>query len=148
MLTNTALADAVIERLDGDPQIPHSAEIAVSAEGAIVTLRGTVETFSQRLAAVQDGNEIDDVDEVDDQLEVNPPGDDRRSDDEIRGAALQALIWDTEVPSDLINVKVDDGRITLTGDVSYEFQSDAAFDDVASLYGVVGVTNEITVAEP
>ena len=148
MLTNTALADAVIERLDGDPQIPDSIEIAVSAEGAIVTLRGTVETFSQRLAAVQDGNEIDDVDEVDDQLDVNPPGDDRRSDDEIRGAALQALIWDTEVPSDLINVKVDDGRITLTGDVSYEFQSDAAFDDVASLYGVVGVTNEITVAEP
>ena len=73
MLTNTALADAVMERLDGDPQIPDSIEIAVSAEGAIVTLRGTVETFSQRLAAVQDGNEIDDVDEVDDQLEVNPP---------------------------------------------------------------------------
>jgi osmotically-inducible protein OsmY len=42
-------------------------------------------------------------------------------------------------------VKVQDGWITLKGDVSYQFQSDAAYDDVAVLYGVYGVTNEIKV---
>ena len=59
-----------------------------------------------------------------------------------------AVIWDTEVPSDSIDVKVDDGWITLKGDVGYQFQSNAAYDDVASLYGVYGVTNEIKVNEP
>ena len=72
-------------------------------------------------------------------------GADRREDDEIRGAALQNLIWDVDVPSDLIEVKVNDGWVTLKGDVSYQFQSDAAYDDVAGLYGVLGVTNEIAV---
>jgi osmotically-inducible protein OsmY len=84
--------------------------------------------------------------DVDNQLKVSLAGDHRRDDDEIRGAALQSLIWHVEVPSDFVDVKVDDGWVTLKGDVSYQFESDAAYDDVASLYGVVGVTNEIIVS--
>jgi osmotically-inducible protein OsmY len=142
---NTPLESAVLESLDLDPRIPSSTEIAVSADGGAVTLRGTVERFSQRRAAVQDANKIDGVYEVDDRLKVNLPGADRREDDELRGVALQALIWDTEVPSDAVDVKVRDGWLTLTGDVNFQFQSDAAYDDVASLYGVYGITNEIKV---
>jgi osmotically-inducible protein OsmY len=33
------------------------------------------------------------------------------------------------------------------GDVAFQFQSDIAFDDVASLHGVTGVTNRIKVVE-
>ena len=145
MLTNTPLEDAVIENMDHDPRLPDSAEIAVSVADGVVTLRGTVETFSQRRAAADDAKQIEGVYEVDDQLKVNLLGADRREDDEIRGVALQALIWDTEVPSDALDVHVEDGWITLKGDVSFQFQSDAAYDDVAALYGVYGVTNEIKV---
>jgi osmotically-inducible protein OsmY len=145
VLTNPTLDDAVIENLDRDPRIPDASEIAVSVEDGTVILRGTVERFSQRRAAVQDAKRVDGVYEVDDQLNVNLIGADRRDDDEIRGVALQALIWDTDVPSDLVDVKVEDGWITLKGDVRYQFESDAAYGDVASLYGVYGVTNEITV---
>jgi osmotically-inducible protein OsmY len=38
--------------------------------------------------------------------------------------------------------------VTLKGDVVFQFQSDAAFERVASLHGVTGVTNEIRVDEP
>ena len=148
MLTDTSVSDAVIARLDLDPRIPESLEIAVSADDGFVTLRGTVESFSQRRAAGQDAKNADGVDDIDNQLKVSLTGSDRRDDDEIRGAALQNLIWDVDVPSDLVDVKVDDGWVTLKGDVSYQFQSDAAYDDVASLYGVVGVTNEIVVTNP
>ena len=51
-------------------------------------------------------------------------------------------------PSESIDVKISDGWATLKGDVSYQFESDAAFDDVACLYGVVGITNEIKVVTP
>ena len=132
-----------MDSLDLDPRIPSPVEIAVSADGGAVTLRGTVERFSQRRAAVSDARKIDGVYDVDDQLKVGLAGADRREDDEIRGVALQALIWDTDVPSDTVDVKVEDGWITLKGDVSFQFESDAAYDDVASLYGVYGVTNEI-----
>src|SRR5205807_2910688 len=128
-----------------DPRIPDPIEIAVSADAGVVVLRGTVERFSQRRAAVQDVKKIDGVYDVDDQLKVSLAGADRREDDEIRGVALQALIWDTEVPSDSIDVKVQEGWITLKGDVTYQFESDAAYEDVATLYGVYGVTNKLTV---
>jgi osmotically-inducible protein OsmY len=38
--------------------------------------------------------------------------------------------------------------VTLKGDVDFQFQSDAAYDDVANLFGVIGITNEIKVIIP
>jgi osmotically-inducible protein OsmY len=145
MLTDNSLEDAVLNGLDHDPRIPDSNEIAVSADDGMVALRGSVESFGQRRAAAEDARKVDGVYEVDNQLKVSLIDADRREDDEIRGVALQALIWDTEVPSDSVDVKVQDGWITLKGDVTYQFQSDAAYDDVATLYGVYGVTSEIKV---
>jgi len=148
MLTNTALGDQVLASIALDPRIPDPIEIAVSANGETITLRGTVESFRQRRAAVEDARDVDGAFAVDDQLKVSLLGSDRREDDEIRGNALQFLTWDVEVPSDSIDVKVQEGWVTLKGDVSYEFESDAAYDDVASMYGVYGVTNEIRVTNP
>jgi osmotically-inducible protein OsmY len=148
MFKNSQLENDVIARLDDDPRIADSAEIAVAGDGGIVTLRGTVGRFSQRRAAERDARAVDGVYEVINHLKVNLLGVDRREDDEIRGAALQNLIWDAELPSDSIDVKVQDGWVTLKGDVSFQFQSDAAYDDVSKLYGVAGVTNEIKVMTP
>ena len=148
MLTNTTIEDEVRDALQLDPRIPDDAEIALSADDATVTLRGTVGSFSQRRAAVNDARQVDGVDEVDDELQVRLLNEDRREDADIRGAALQFLMWDIEVPSESIDVKISEGWATLKGDVSYQFESDAAFDDVARLYGVVGITNEIKVITP
>ena len=148
MLTDNSLAETVINSLALDPRIPDANNIAVSADDGMVVLRGSVESFAQRRAAGEDARKVEGVYDVDDQLKVDLLDRDRREDDEIRGVALQALIWDTEVPSDEVDVKVQDGWITLKGDVTYQFQSDAAYDDVATLYGVYGVTNEIKVDEP
>jgi osmotically-inducible protein OsmY len=148
MLTETPLADAVLAGLDLDPRIPDSLEIAVDADGGTITLRGTVESFRQRRAAADDAYMVEGVYDVDNQLKVSLAGADRRDDDEIRGIALQSLIWDVEVPADAVNVKVDDGWVTLTGNVSYQFESNAAYEDVAGLFGIYGVTNEIRVTNP
>lgn len=147
MLNIAALADAVIDRLAQDPRIPAAEEIDVSADHGIVVLRGSVESLGQWRAAGEDALEVDGVDDVDNQLRVELLDADRRDDDDIRRVALQALIWDTEVPSDCVDIKVRDAWITLTGDVAHQFQSDAAYDDVATLYGVCGVTNEIKVKD-
>jgi osmotically-inducible protein OsmY len=148
MLISNALEDQVIASLTFDPRIPDPIEIAVAADGDTVTLRGTVESFRQRRAAAEDARQVTGVYDVDNQLKVSLLGPDRREDDEIRGTALQFLTWDVEVPSDSIDVDVSDGWVTLKGDVSYQFQSNAAYDDVASMYGVYGITNEIRVTNP
>ena len=144
-----SVIDDVRAVLAGDPRLPAAGEIAVDVDafGTSVTLRGTVGSFAQKRAAVTDARRVNGVADVYDELSVRLLNDDRREDAEIRGAALQRLIWDSLIPGDALDVRVDDGWLTLKGDVEFQFQSDLAFDDVAGLYGVVGVTNEIKVIE-
>jgi osmotically-inducible protein OsmY len=143
VLTNSPLQEAVIARLEHDPRIPEPLTIAVSAQGNVVTLRGSVETFRQRHAAIADAREVAGVREIDDQLRVELGPMDHREDDEIRAAALQKLIRDPVVPAESVEVKVRDGWVTLTGYVEYEPQRNAAYDAVATLDGVTGISNEI-----
>jgi osmotically-inducible protein OsmY len=144
---NPKIQDDVRRAIADDPRIPSSEEIAVEAEDGAVTLRGTVGSFAQRRAAVADARRTPRVFDVWDELEVRVLGDDRRKDAEIRGAALQRLVSDVELPSESLNVRVKDGWVTLKGDVDFQFQSDAAFEHMATLYGVTGVTNEIKVVQ-
>jgi len=145
---NAGIEDAVRDSLVLDPRLPDPEQVAVSADGDTVTLRGTVGSFSQRRAATDDAYDIDGVDYVEDELKVRLLTESRREDADIRGMALQILMWDSQVPADLVDLKVDDGWVTLTGDVSYQFESDAAFEDVADMLGVVGVTNNIRITTP
>jgi osmotically-inducible protein OsmY len=145
---NTTIEDAVREALVLDPRIDGPEQVAVAVEAGTAILRGTVGGFSQRRAAVADARSVEGVYDVDDQLEVRLLDEARREDAEIRGIALQILMWDAEVPADRIDVKVDDGWVTLNGEVAFQFESDAAFDDVALLLGVIGITNEIRVVTP
>ena len=147
-MTNATIEEDVQSALVLDPRIPDTQEIALSASDGEVTLRGTVGSFGQRRAAVQDARKVDGVYDVNDELQVRLLSDDRREDADIRGAALQILMWDVDVPAESLDVSVEDGWVTLKGDVSYQFESDAAFDDVASMYGVIGVTNKIAVTTP
>jgi osmotically-inducible protein OsmY len=138
----------VLEALHADPRLPHPEEVAVGVDEDVVTLRGTVGSFNQRRAAVRDARSVDGVDYVYDDLSVRLLDAAQRSDAELRGMALQAIAWDTDAPAELIDVKVTDGWVTLRGTVSWQFESDAAFEDVANLFGVIGITNEMKVVTP
>jgi osmotically-inducible protein OsmY len=146
--TTTQIEADVRAEIVLDPRIADADEIAIWTSDGTVTLRGTVGSFAQRRAAVADARKIQGVYDVYDELEVRLLNDNRRDDAEIRGIALQMLMWDVEIPAELLDVHVTDGWVTLKGDVDFQYQSDDAFDDVASLMGVVGVTNEIRVTTP
>jgi osmotically-inducible protein OsmY len=143
---NVQLEDDVRSAIARDSRILDPIDVAVSGDGGIVILRGNVGSLRQRRAAVEDAKGIAGVYEVIDELAVRLRDD--VWDDEIRGAAIQSLIWDADVPADRIDVKVSAGWVTLTGKADYQFQSDAAFDDVAIIKGVGGITNKIEVVSP
>ena len=148
MSTDVSIETAVMEALRADRRIPDPEEVAVAVDEDAVTLRGTVGTFSQRRAAVRDARKVDGVRYVYDDLLVRLMDGAQRSDAELRGTALQAIAWDTKAPAELIDVMVKDGWVTLRGTVSWQFQSDAAYEDVANLFGVIGITNDIRVVNP
>ena len=145
MLTSTSIEDDIRSALVLDARIPDPSDIAVSVENGLATLRGTVGSFAQRRAAAHDARNVDGVYEVEDELQVRLLDEARREDADIRGVALQALMWDVEVPAESVDVQVENGWITLKGSVENQYETDAAYDDVASLYGVYGITNEIKV---
>jgi osmotically-inducible protein OsmY len=145
--TYERVREGVRAELATDPRLPYPDEIAVDFDGFGVFLRGTVGSFAQRRAASADARRTAGVEDVFNELDVRLLDTDRRRDAEIRGAALQRLVWDVELADLYLDVSVNDGWVTLKGEADHQYQSDAAFDHVATLRGVTGVTNKIRVVE-
>jgi osmotically-inducible protein OsmY len=143
MSENRNITDEIRSTLERDERLPHATEVAVSERQGTVTLRGSVGTFLQRRAAVRIARSVYGVVAVDDELWVDPR--DRWRDNEIRGAALQALTSNEQVPAERIDVAVDEGWLTLKGEVKHQYETDAAFEAVSRLPGVGGIINEIKV---
>ena len=143
MSNNTVTVNEIRAALARDPRIPHPAEIAVSEREGIVTLRGDVDGLKQRRAAVLISKSVPGVRGVEDELRSDPR--DRFQDGEIRGAALQALKSNDEVPAERVEVTVADGWLSLKGEVQHQHESDAAFRAVSEVPGVGGITNRIVV---
>ena len=147
MFTNRRVIDAVRAALERDSRIKYPELIAVSVdEIGTVVLRGAVASFPERLAAAHDARRVEGVfDVIIDDLKVHPPVDPRRRDDEIRVAALERLISDSRIRSTHIHVKVSHGHLTLTGYAREDSERAAAREDVASLPGVIELTDRIEI---
>jgi osmotically-inducible protein OsmY len=130
----------VVAELRWTPSI-RDEEIAVAVKDGVVTLAGTVDRYAQKLAAEKAAERVSGVRAVAEALEVKPVGALARSDTELAHAAADALRWNVEVPLDRVKAKVEDGWITLHGDVEWRFQRDAAERAVRYLIGARGVIN-------
>lgn len=80
-----------------------------------------------------------------DKLKVSLREPDGRPDDGLRDGAPERLSWDAQIPAGEIDVEVSHGRLTLTGEVDHEFESEGAHRDVSQLTGIAVLTNEIGV---
>jgi hypothetical protein len=70
-----------------------------------------------------------------------------RSDERIKLAVMTALHWDLAVPRDRVEVSVDGGWVTLTGQVKRDYERSRAEADAQTIPGVAGVTNRLLCAE-
>jgi osmotically-inducible protein OsmY len=143
--TDTELVADVIDELVFDPRIDTVDTIAVGADDGAVTLRGTVGSFYEKRSATKAAKRVSGVSTVHNELDVRLMTDARRDDADIRAAALQALMLDSLVPAGSIGVKVDDGVLTMTGSVAWQYQREAAEEDVLPLIGLVDIDDQITV---
>ncbi len=138
------LQTSVIAELGREPSVI-AAHIGVTANNGIVTLSGHVETLTQKHAAETAASRVRGVKAVADELEVRVPTDAKRTDEDIAAAALERLDWNASVPKDAIKVAVSNGEVTLSGQVEWFFQKDAAEQDIRKLAGIAGVTNQIVI---
>jgi osmotically-inducible protein OsmY len=82
---------------------------------------------------------------VAEEIKVELPFERIRGDDDIAAAAIERLAWDTSVPPDAITVKVEQGWLTLSGQVRWYYQKQAAEQAIARLHGVCGISNQLLV---
>lgn len=138
------LRQDVSDELAWDPSI-HASNIGVTASEGVVTLTGTVASFAEKRAAEKAALRVSGVKGVAEEIEVRLPGSSKRNDVDIAKAALDAIKWHVYLPENALKVKVEDGMITLSGEVEWQFQKDRALQVVRHLTGVRSVVNLISV---
>lgn len=141
-MTDRDLQQHVQTALDWEPSID-AANIGVSVDDGVITLRGDVRSYSEKATAERVTLGVYGVKAVANDVTVRLGDGQKRTDTDIAQAAVFALRWNTMVPDEKITVTVTDGWVTLTGRVDWEYQRAAAANTVRDLAGVRGVTNTI-----
>jgi osmotically-inducible protein OsmY len=144
MKTDAELQQDVMNELKWESTIK-AAEIGVTVKDGVVTLSGYVDSYVKKLVAERAAARVFGVRAVAEEIQVRLPGSLKRSDEDIAGAVANVLEWNVLVPNDRVKVQVQDGLVTLSGEVDWGYQKFAAEEAVRSLMGVVWFSNQITV---
>jgi osmotically-inducible protein OsmY len=144
MKTDTELKADVIAELAWDSAI-NPTGIGVMVKHGVVTLTGHLETFAEKHAVERAVHRVAGVRGIALELDVKLSTAHKRSDSEIAQAAASALLWNSNVPDGRVQVEVENGWVTLTGELDWNYQVASAEQCVSSLLGVSGLTNKITI---
>jgi len=146
MSSDTEIQREVTAAIKAEPNLRND-DVAVGVRDGVVTLAGFVDSYADKYRAERVAGQVRGLRAVVNDLEVKLPSSSRRPDPEIARAAVDALRWNILVPDEKIQVLVENGWITLKGEVQWYYQRDEAEKAVRNLTGAYGVTNLITVAE-
>lgn len=147
MSDDKQLKQAVLDELKWEPSV-NAAHIGVTTKDGVVTLMGSVESYAEKDAAETAVQRVKGVKAVAEEIEVKLTFNVRHGDPEIAAAAVNRLTWDVLVPKDAVKISVSKGWVTLTGQVHWHYQHDAAAKAVRTLWGVTGVSNQISIKPP
>jgi osmotically-inducible protein OsmY len=109
---NVELKQDIEAALLSDP-VTESYEIEVSVDDGEVTLSGTVHSWQEKQVAGNDAKGVTGVMAVDNLIDVEYVK--HRSDNEIQLDVQRTVEWDALVDDALIDVRVSDGTVTLSG---------------------------------
>jgi VCBS repeat-containing protein len=124
----------------------HAAEIGVIVKDGVVTLTGTVDNYIKKTEAETAAKNVAGVKAVVEKIEVKYDSFwNGKSDHDIANEVINALQWNWNVPNDTIKVKVENGWVTLDGDLAWNYQRESAKNTVKNLEGVKGITNNIKI---
>ena len=147
MKSDAEIGDDVINELYWDPQVTEPEAIGVAVRDGAVTLTGHVPSFAEKLAAARAAERVYGLKAVANDLKVQfsrAP----RGDSDIARAIAHVLEWNVQVPEGKVHAQVQNGWVTLDGEVGHDYQRREVERMVRQVRGVIGVTDTITVKPP
>lgn len=142
MKTDSQLQQDVGQELNWEPSID-AAQIGVGVKNGVVTLSGQVDSYAAKWSAERAAQRVSGVNALAIDLKVRLSGLSVRSDGDIARSVENVLEWTSTLPAGAVKVKVEGGWVTLSGQVDWQFQKQAATDAVRHLMGVTGLNNQI-----
>lgn len=122
-----------------------SEHIAVSVRDGIISLSGYVVSYYDKWKTERVIARVRGVKALANDIEVKLPTSSVRPDPEIARAIIDGFRWNLLVPHDDLVIKVDNGWVTIDGQVNWYYQKEEAERAVRRVTGVRGVTNLCTV---
>jgi osmotically-inducible protein OsmY len=125
----------VLAALMQDPATD-SYQIAVSVQGAVARLTGTVGSWAEQQLASRIAKGVKGLKDVRNDVTINYGA--KRTDAEIAGDITHRLQWDIWLNGDVVHLAVTKGKVVLTGSAGSAVAKSRAFDD-AWVNGVMSV---------
>ena len=145
MKNNADLQKDVQDAIKWEPLL-NAAEIGVTVKDGVVTLTGVVDSYVKKSEAEDAAKNVAGVNAVVEKIQVKfDTTFGKKDDNEIASEVLNAFKWNWRVPNEKIKVKVEQGWITLEGELKWNYEKEAASNAVKNLLGVIGVTNNIRI---
>jgi osmotically-inducible protein OsmY len=144
MKTDSQLQKDVMDELKWEPAV-RAEQIGVEVKDGIVTLSGHVDSYPAKWNAERAAQRVSGLKALAVELDVELNGSNKHTDTDIARSAKNTLLWTTYLPTDSVNIMVEDGWLTLSGEVEWNFQRTTAATAVGYLSGVRGVTNNIAI---
>jgi osmotically-inducible protein OsmY len=142
MKSDIQIQQDVMDQLKWEPGL-NAAEIGVAVKNGIVTLSGIVDAYSKKIAAEDAAKKIAGVKAVAEDIQVGMSPNFRKTDAEIADAVVFALKWHASIPDEKIKVKVEEGIVSLEGELEWDYQRKEAVRVVEKLAAVRRINNYI-----
>lgn len=142
MTRDLDLQHDVLEMLERSAEI-ESTWIGVSVESGIVTLAGHVGSLAEKETAERIARSVDGVRAIANDLQVVVAPQFRRDDTALAAAATEVLATHPLVPRDRIEISVNNGWLTLGGELDWDWQRHEAEDALRRIDGLRGMTSLI-----
>lgn len=144
MKTDLDIQQDVMAELLWEPGL-RAAEIGASVKNGVVILSGIVDTYYKKVLAEKAAKKVAGVKAVAEEILVRVSGSRQFSDLDIAQAVVNTLKWNSNVEDESIDVKVENGIVTLDGELEWNFQKESAQKAVEHLVGIRELINNIRV---
>lgn len=144
MKSDNQIQKDVMDQLKWEPLL-NASEIGVAVRNGIVTLSGQVDSLYKKRCAEEAAKKVFGVKAIAEDIQIGVSPFYAKNDTEIAEEILTALKWHTAVQEEKIKIKVDDGNVTLQGEVDWEYQRSNARKAIEGLTGVKSITSLIKV---